>query len=177
MADEIEKKYLIREGIEEYFTEAFSSKFCSIDFLAREIFQKGKKIRQGYLDLNKGTDLAKMLNMNVDFEPKEARLRDKAGSFYFTLKGDGTLSRSELEKEITSEIFNEHWPETDGKRIEKFRLKKPYQEYQAEFDIYTDRNLIIVEIEVPTTAEALRLIALGKDVTDDKRYKNKNLAK
>jgi CYTH domain-containing protein len=176
--DEIEKKYLIREGITEYFTEAFVLNYSSIDFLAREVFEKVKKISQGYLEIDKGLHLAKeILKMNIDFEPKEARLRDKASRFYFTLKGEGNLSRSELEQEITSGLFNEYWPETKGKRLEKFRLKKPYQRYEAEFDIYTDRNLIIAEVEVPTIADVKMLIPLGKDVTDDKKYKNKNLAK
>lgn len=175
--DEIEKKYLIREGITEYFTEAFVLNYSSIDFLAREVFEKGKKISQGYLEIDKGLHLAKMLNMAVDFEPKEARLRDKASRFYFTLKGEGNLVRSELGQEINSELFNEYWPETKGKRLEKFRLKKPCQRYEAEFDIYTDRNLIIAEVEVPTIADVKMLIPLGKDVTDDKKYKNKNLAK
>jgi len=177
MADEIEKKYLIREEAEEYITDAFKLKFYSVDYLAREILKEGEKIRQGYLDLNKGSDLAKMLNIELDFEIMEARLRDKAGKFFFTLKGDGSLSRSELEKEIDSGLFNEFWPETGGKRLEKCRLKRPYQEYEAEFDLYLDRNLIIAEVEVPSIEDAQKLLPLGKDVTDDKGYKNKNLAK
>ena len=177
MPDEIEKKYLIREGAEECITDEFKLKFYSIDYIAREILKEGEKIRQGYLDLGKGSDLAKMLNIDIGFEIMEARLRDKAGKFYFTLKGDGTLSRSELEKEIDSGLFNEYWPETGGKRLEKCRLKKPYHEYEAEFDLYLDRNLIIAEVEVPSIEDALKLLPLGKDVTDDKRYKNKNLAR
>ena len=177
MADEIEKKYLIREGAADFSTEAFLLNYHSIDFLAKEVFEKGEKIRQGYLEMDKGLHLAKELKMNLDFEPKEARLREKAGRFYFTLKGEGNLLRSELELKITPGFFYDYWPETNGRRLEKFRLKKPYQKYDAEFDLYTDRNLIIAEIEVPTVADAQRLVPLGKDVTDDKRYKNKNLAK
>jgi len=37
--------------------------------------------------------------------------------------------------------------------------------------------LILAEIEVPSLEDAKRLKPIGKDVTDDEQYKNKNLAK
>jgi CYTH domain-containing protein len=177
MAEEIEKKYLIREGFEEYPTEAFKQNFFSVDYLARKILEEGEKIRQGYLELDKGINLAKLVSMNIDFVPQEARLRDKEGKFFFTVKGNGGLLRLELEQEINSGLFNDFWPETEKRRIEKMRLKKPYKDYDAEFDIYLDRNLIIAEVEVPSIEKAEKLIPLGRDVTDDKNYKNKNLAR
>ena len=49
--------------------------------------------------------------------------------------------------------------------------------YTVEFDVYTDRDLIVAEIEVPSLDMLASLPVLGKDVTEDKRYKNKNLAR
>ena len=140
------------------------------------MLQNGKSIRQGYRPLGAGTELSDRLGMNVDFTPSEARLRDKAGTLYFTLKGTGGLSRSELEVEVKQNVFNEFWGKTDGRRVEKVRLNVPFKVYTAEIDVYTDRDLVVVEVEVPTVEEANKLPPLGKDVTSDKSYKNKNLA-
>ncbi len=178
MAYEIEKKYLIRENGTDYATEALSQLYLSVQALIKDVLQNGKLIRQGYLPLEKGSELSDSLGMDVDFDPSEVRLRDKAGTFYFiTLKGSGGLSRNELETEIGQDIFNEYWSETEGRRVEKVRLNRPFEGHTAEIDVYTDRDLIVAEVEVPTIQDAERLSALGKDVTNNKAYKNKNLAK
>ena len=57
------------------------------------------------------------------------------------------------------------------------RIKKSYKNYVIDFDVYMDRNLITAEIEVPNLEEADKLVPLGKDVTDDPKYKAINLAK
>ena len=57
--------------------------------------------------------------MDVDFNPSEARLRNKSGKLYFTLKGSGGLSRKELEIEINQSIFDKYWLKTKGKRVKK----------------------------------------------------------
>ena len=58
------------------------------------------------------------------------------------------------------------------------RLGVPYEHYIAEIDVYTDRqDLVIAEVEVPTKEIAYGLPALGKDITHDENYKNKNLAR
>jgi len=177
MAQEIEKKYLIRENGKDYATFFLSKMFPSIQELKKDVAKNGKSIRQGYLSLDKGMELSDRLGINVDFAPSEARLRDKVGTLYFTLKGSGGLIRNELETNIEQEVFDEYWPKTEGKRVEKIRLNKPFEGYVAEIDVYGDRDLIVVEVEVPSLLDAEKLSPLGKDVTTDKKYKNKNLVR
>ena len=168
MTQEIEKKYLLRENGINYATAT----------APRNLFPgRGQKIKQGYL---LPEDLEKMyaeLRHVPEFKAEEIRLRQKGLDFYLTLKGEGTLQRNEEELAISQGFFERHWPKTEGRRVEKIRLSVPYGKYLAEIDFYTDRDLIIAEIEVPTLEEAAQLIPLGKDVTEDKRYKNKNLAR
>ena len=177
MGKEIEKKYLIRENGIEHASEALLQMYNSVEALKKDVLQNGKSIRQGYLPLYAGLKLSDKLGMNADFDFNEARLRDKAGKFYFTLKGSGGLSRNELETKIEQEVFDEYWPMTKGNRVEKVRLNMPFEGHTLEIDVYTDRDLIIAEVEVPTTDAAKKLSSLGKDVTTNKTYKNKNLAK
>lgn len=177
MINEIEKKYLIKEGELEYVTEALFELYEHVDALKEDVLANGKQIKQGYMPIKIGENIADILGLDVEFEPKEARLRDKAGKYFFTMKGEGGLVRNEIEYEIDQSMFNDYWNHTKGNRVEKFRLKRPYQGFEIEIDVYTDRDLIVAEIEVPTTEDAFSLIAIGKDITEDKRYKNKNLAK
>ena len=119
---------------------------------------------------------AARIGLEVDFEVEEARLRERNGAYYFTLKSGGGLSRSECEREIPSALVDEFWPQTAGRVVEKLRLAESCQGRTAEVDLYTDRDLIVIEIEVETEADAAKLTALGKDVSADAKYKNKNLA-
>lgn len=173
---EIEKKYLIREERKDFTTKALQQYYETIDDLIHEVTTNGKKIRQGYMNLEQGKELTDYLNLKPDFKPEEARLRDKAGEYYFTMKGSGGLERNELEVKVDKDIFQKYWSNTQGKRIEKIRQKIPYQGFELEIDVYTDRELIVAEIEVPTISDANSLIPVGKDITQDKNYKNKNLA-
>lgn len=176
MGKEIEKKYLLRENGESYTNNSVIILSSSLDCLISETKVRGKEIRQGYLSSHLGKDISKMLGLRVRFDPVEARLRDKAGSFYFTLKGPGNLSRNEIESRLPESIFQRFWPRTMGRRVFKIRHQRPYLGHVAEIDVYTDRDLVLAEIEVPSESAAEKLYPLGKDVTYDSAYKNKNLA-
>jgi len=173
---EIEKKYLLRENGTEYVTDALLQMYSSVQTLKVDVLWNGTSIRQGYLSLDTGQELSARLNIYADFEPSETRLRDLGGVYLFTLKSKGRVSRDELEVEVSPAIFNEYWPKVGRKKIEKVRLSRPFEGHTVEIDVYTDRDLIVAEIEVSTIREAESLSALGKDVTDNKAYKNKNLA-
>jgi len=177
MAKEIEKKFLLKENGVYHYTSFWTEIYPSWIDVEIDILGYGKKIRQGYMPLNSGIALARTLGMNLDFNPEEARLRDKAGKFYFTIKGDGNLSRNEIEEEIDKDLFERWWDLTLRKRVEKVRLNRNREKYVLEIDLYTDRDLAIVEIEVPSIEIANSLTPLGKDVTENPLYKNKNLAK
>jgi len=177
MGKEIERKFLLRENGKNYATLELLSFCSSIEELKETVLEKGKVIKQGYLSLKDGQRLSNQMNLGVDFNPTEARLRNKSEKLSFTLKGEGGISRDELEIEMEEYSFQRFWPLTIGKRVEKIRYNILYHNHTLEIDVYLDRDLIVAEIEVPTIKEASFIIALGLDVTENPKYKNKNLAR
>ncbi len=145
---EIEKKYLIAQ--------------------LPENIGKGVEISQGYVISEAG---------------KELRIRRKGVQCFMTAKGDGNLSREEWETVIPEWVFNIMWSETEVHRVEKIRYTIPTGDgLVMEFDEYlgTLSGLFTLEIEFPNEDQAKDYVLPshinGKDVTDDKRFKNKNLA-
>ena len=127
----------------------------------------GVEIAQGYLVI----------------DPGELRIRDKGGRFYLTVKGDGTISRDESEIEIPARVFEALWPHTEGARVEKTRYSVQHEGWLLEVDEYRGHlaGLITLECEFRSkkAAATLRLPEWAGDaveVTEDKAYKNKNLA-
>ena len=119
--------------------------------------------------------------VSIDENGKEERVRSKDGRFFHTIKEGEGMVRTEKEAEITKEQFDELWPRTEGKRIYKTRYKIPHGEEIIELDIYHGEldGLITVEVEFTSEEAANKFVApdwFGDDVTNDKRYKNKNLA-
>ena len=128
----------------------------------------GTEIIQGYL-------LAK---------DSEIRIRKSAEKYFITEKSAGSLVRTENETEITKQVFDILWPMTDGKRVEKIRFYlKSKDGLTWEIDQYAGKlkNLVIAEIEIPDenyTIDMPDIIkqVLAKEVTENSKYKNKNLA-
>lgn len=177
MGKEIEKKFLLRENKKEYITNEFISSYGnSLNQLKTMVLINGTHIQEGYLSLDYLPEFSNKFKEKINFNPIEARLRKKGNNFYFTIKGEGTLYRDELEIEINKHHFNKFWNKTKGKRIEKIRLDLPYKNYKSEIDVYTNKDLIVLEIEVPSINEANLIKPLGLDVTENPQYKNKNLA-
>ena len=148
MAQEIERKYLL--------------------FALPSDLGKGVEIRQGYLTVG---------------DP-EVRVRAKGEKFFATRKGGEGFVRSEAEEEISKEVFEILWPATASKRIEKIRYKLAGTDGLVwEIDEYFGdlSGLFSAEIELPSVdtpvlmPEAVKKV-LVSDVTEDKAYKNKNLA-
>jgi len=174
---EIEKKFLIFEGGKNYSTPDLSGLFDSISVLRDIVLRTGTKIRQGYLPVEVGKEISHIVGFGNLFEPHEARLRNAGKRYFLTLKTDGDISRGESpDIEISRTIFELYWPYAK-RRIEKVRLERPYFEHVAEIDVYADRDLIVAEVEVPNEEIAEKVIPLGKDVTNDRGYKNRALAK
>lgn len=137
---------------------------------------KYKKITQGYLYSDNTTEI---------------RIRsleeDQRKTYYYTVKisSENLLQRTEIEKEITSDEFytllQNLKPNTH--LIQKNRYLVPLNNNLiAEVDIYTNEleGLKTVEVEFPSLEETLKFKAPNwflLDVTNDKSYKNKNLAK
>lgn len=111
----------------------------------------------------------------------EVRLRKKGDKYFQTVKSGGGKSRTESEVEITEEQFNALWETTAGKRLEKTRYKIPHEAGLIELDVYRGdlSDLVTAEMEFKSKAESDKFVApqwLGKEVTEDKRYKNQSLA-
>ncbi|MBB4662602.1 CYTH domain-containing protein [Conexibacter arvalis] len=149
MAAEIERKFLLDappQGVEEHPSEA---------------------IAQGYLALD------------GDVEVRVRRAGERA---LLTVKAGGGRRRVEEEVEIGRERFEALWPLTAGRRIVKRRYRVPAADGLVfEVDLYEEElaGLVVAEVEFPDDAAANAFTTpdwLGREVTDDPRWKNQALA-
>ena len=146
---EIERKFLVAEtpdGLDRYPHEA---------------------IRQGYLALEP--------------DGTEVRIRQKGDRFFQTIKRGAGLQRTEVEVQLTPSQFEALWPLTEGRRVEKTRYDIVYQNRVIELDIYSGvlAGLLTAEVEFPSVEASAAFEPppwFDRDITEDKRYKNKNLS-
>jgi CHAD domain-containing protein/CYTH domain-containing protein len=139
--------------------------------------------------LPKRTKGARHVDIEQGWLPGEAfaeRLRRaRSGGrnkYYRTVKLGSGVRRIELEESTTRAIFDFMWPLTAGKRVAKRRYLIRDAGLTWEIDEFTDRDLIIAEVElddptvVPRMPRWLRRYVV-RDVTDDPRYLNRNMAR
>jgi len=178
MVKEIEKKFLLRENGTDHVTQAELNKlgFESVQELVDTVRNEGEHLDQRYLPLEIGYQIIDNLGEKVDFEIKEARLRDKEGFYNFAIKSDGNVERDELTFPVSGEFYDTIW-EIPTERTSKFRLEVDIGNYTYEIDVYNNMDLILAEVEVTTRDELGNVLSFGKDITYDKSYKNRNLAK
>lgn len=127
----------------------------------------GVRIVQGYVAL--------------DTSGTEVRVRQMGDQTYLTVKSGKGLTRTEVEMEISTKQFEELWPLTAGRRVEKVRYLAPFQGHDVELDVYEGplEGLFVAEVEFDSPSAAAAYQVPGwflSEVTDDARYKNKNLA-
>ena len=112
---------------------------------------------------------------------KEIWIEDSAVNYYMTIKSEGNLVRDELEFKIYPDVFNQLKAQVKDDRIIKTRYYLPLdKDFIAQLDIYHSIVLLTVEVEFKSINEANSFNPpdwFGREVTEDKRYKNKNLAK
>jgi adenylate cyclase len=125
------------------------------------------RIEQGYLA--------------VDDDGTEVRVRRRGHDAVLTIKSGRGRSRAEEELAIDPQRFARLWPLTEGRRIEKARYEIG-DDPVIELDVYAGAldGLRIAEIEFASEAAADafdRPPWLGREVTDDARYKNQRLAR
>ena len=102
--------------------------------------------------------------------------------FYRTVKFGTGIVRTEIEEECSRELFDALWPHTEGKRVVKRRHVVPDGPLNWEIDEFTDRNLVLAEIELPS-ADAVPdfpswlVPFVEREVTGDAEYVNANLAR
>lgn len=111
----------------------------------------------------------------------EKRVRKINNSCFFTEKGEGGLIRTENEFEISPSDYQEYILKKVGHTIRKTRYKVNLENYIAEIDEYHDQlqGLLVVEVEFETleqSADFTPPIWFGREITELKAFKNKNLA-
>lgn len=152
---EIERKFLIHENII-YNLKLW--KFNKID------------IMQGY----------------VAMDDNEVRVRkvitDSRVNCFMSIKSKGNVVRKEIEFPLPHSTFNKLIEMKKGNTIEKSRYLVPLENGEvAELDIYKGKllGLYTVEVEFESQEQAKAFVPpkwFGKEITFDKRYKNRNLA-
>ena len=92
------------------------------------------------------------------------------------------VARTEFEEETTREVFESLWPLTSGRRVQKVRHVIPAGDHVWEVDDFTDRELVLAEIELNSEQESVELpdwlkSYVVREVTNEPEYVNLNLAK
>jgi len=111
------------------------------------------------------------------------RVRKDGTEWYArTVKVGSGIRRIELQDETDRETFEVLWPLTEGRRVTKRRYRVPEGALTWEVDEFTDRDLVLAEIELPSEDVKPRLpewIAphVVREVTGESEYLNMNLAR
>jgi adenylate cyclase len=111
----------------------------------------------------------------------QVRLRRQGNATLLTAKRGRGLARDEVEVTLASEPFEELWPLTEGRRLEKSRLTTTVDGRTVEIDVYKGRlaGLIVAEVEFDDV-EAARAFTpppwFSRELSDDARYSNQRLA-
>ncbi len=125
-------------------------------------------------------DILQAYLKNTDKE--EVRVRSADGKFYLTAKRGSGLKRHEETKTISAEDFAAKLRHARGRLIGKTRYIVPYKGRAVELDVYRGglKGLVVAEVEFATVAQSRAFMPppwLGREVTYDKRYKNKELSR
>lgn len=113
----------------------------------------------------------------------DIRIRKKDDEYFITRKSNGTIARQEEETSISKEAYHILSNLLVGREIAKTRYLIPLDDgLVAELDIYHENleGLLTVEVEFKSLIDAQNFILplwFGEEITEDERYKNKNLAK
>lgn len=111
------------------------------------------------------------------------RKRTSKGEIYLrTVKLGEGMVRIEVEEACSAEVFQKLWSLTEGKRVSKRRYAIGEGQLVWEIDEFTDRELWLAEIELPT--EDTEVIVpewlapyVEREVTNEPEYVNANLAR
>lgn len=155
---EIERKFLIR--------------YPDTDMLCRQSGVRRMVITQTYLTAEKG------------ITARVRKIEENGAVRYVSTEKKRISARSatEIEHDLSREQYESLLKNADATRntIEKVRYAVPFGSHTAEIDLYpfwTDRA--VLEIELSSEDEACALpgfVELIREVTEDVRYKNVNLA-
>lgn len=113
---------------------------------------------------------------------RRQRSRDGTERFFRTVKLGAGVARTELEEETDRRTFEHLWLLTEGRRLTKRRYLVPEDGGTWEIDEFSDRDLVLAELEFDDPAHEVVIPAwlqpvLVRDVTDERAYTNRNLAR
>ncbi|MFG0331686.1 MAG: CYTH domain-containing protein [Phycisphaerales bacterium] len=131
------------------------------------------EIDQGYYFDHASEEMARV---------RRVRHQDGRRAYYRTVKRGSGLVREEFESDLTRESFEEIWPQTIGRRIQKTRFLVRENEFIWEIDRFEDRELVLAEVELETPetiAPVPQWVAarLDREVTEEREYTNMSLAR
>lgn len=169
---EIEKRYLLLTPDED------TSKKKNGQQIYNEVLESGTPIEQGYVkDIQVAKEVLDNLGIELDFKPNTIRVRKYGKDYILTVKDRKELKKREVEWELSKKQFQDIWALTKGARVTKKRLIKKIKGHTVEIDAFTDRFLLIAEIEVTDESQLEGLPKLGMDITGNKAFSNKALSK
>ncbi len=140
----------------------------TVNKLPENLHQDGaKEIFQGYLVVTR--------------DGTEVRIRKRGRKCSLTIKHGSGKTRIEEEIGISERQFSSLWALTGRRRVKKLRYRIPEDGLTVELDVYQGKleGLITAEVQFESEEDsnAFRPPAwLGAEITDDERYKNRNLA-
>ncbi len=111
----------------------------------------------------------------------QVRVRRRGDRHVLTVKRGAGLEREEVEVPLAKESFEELWPLTEGRRLEKTRWTTGAEAGTIEIDTYRGPldGLVTAEIEFPDAAAAHVFRPpdwFARELTGDDRYSNERLA-
>ncbi|HXV85125.1 MAG TPA: CHAD domain-containing protein, partial [Gemmatimonadales bacterium] len=77
--------------------------------------------------------------------------------YFRTVKVGKGVERMELEEETTPELFEHLWPLTEGRRVTKRRYRRRDHGLTWEVDVFSDRDLVLAEVELPAVTTPVAL--------------------
>ncbi|MBP7551660.1 MAG: CHAD domain-containing protein [Gemmatimonadaceae bacterium] len=106
----------------------------------------------------------------------------RAVKHYRTVKGGKGLARIEVEEQCTRSLFAALWPLTQGRRVIKRRHLIPNGERVWAIDVFTDRALVLAEVELPSTETEVTVPGwlapyVVREVTEERGFVNAVLAR
>lgn len=113
--------------------------------------------------------------------PCTVRLRRYGSDHFLTVKSGSGLVRNETEIPLTPHQFNQLWPLTESRRLEKMRYLLPFGPYTIEIDRFLGRlaPLIVAEVEFPSSEAAHAFQPpdfFGQELTGRSEFLNSQLA-
>jgi len=111
----------------------------------------------------------------------QVRLRKRGDRHLITVKRGRGMVRDEVEVPLAQESFEQLWPLTEGRRLQKMRLTTPVGDHTAEIDLFQGplAGLKTVEVEFADEAAAEAFSPpewFARELTGDGRYSNTRLA-